>query len=101
MATESEPSAPKVGVAAGNRGKGRKKGVPNKTTKACKEALQLAFDGIGGVPALCTWAAENRTDFYKLWTKLVPQEVKTELTGELKNSTPVINLTVTRADAES
>lgn len=101
MATETEPSARKVGGSAGNRGKGRKKGIPNKTTKACKEALQLAFDGIGGVDALAAWAKDNRTDFYKLWTKLVPQEVKTELSGELKNSTPVINLTVTRADGES
>jgi hypothetical protein len=50
---------------------------------------------------LCEWAKENRTEFYKLWTKLVPQEVKTELSGELKNSTPVINLIVTRADGES
>lgn len=47
------------------------------------------------------WALANQTEFYKLWTKLVPQEVKTELSGEVKNSAPVINLTVTRADGES
>lgn len=44
---------------------------------------------------------ENQTEFYRLWTKLVPQEIKTELSGEVKNATPVINLTVTRADGES
>lgn len=33
-------------------GMGRKKGSLNKTTVACKEALQLAFQGIGGVSAL-------------------------------------------------
>lgn len=35
-----------------NAGKGRAKGSKNKTTVAVKQALMLAFDGIGGVPAL-------------------------------------------------
>jgi hypothetical protein len=52
MAVTTSTESRKVGKAAGNRGKGRKKGVPNKTTVACKEALQLAFQGIGGVSAL-------------------------------------------------
>ena len=43
-------------VAAGNRGKGRKAGQVNKTTKAVKEALQEAFDGLGGVASLTVWA---------------------------------------------
>ena len=63
----------KVGQsAAGNRGKGRIKGVPNKTTKAVKDALQEAFDGLGGVDALIVWAKTEQTEFYKLWTKLLP-----------------------------
>lgn len=59
MEATTSTESRKVGKAAGNRGKGRKKGVPNKTTVACKEALQLAFQGIGGVPALQTWAKLN------------------------------------------
>ena len=59
-----------------NAGKGRKKGVPNKSTAAAKEALALAFDGVGGVPALTKWARDNQTEFYKLWVKLLPTEVK-------------------------
>lgn len=60
-----------------NAGKGRPKGTPNKTTAAVKEALTLAFKGLGGVPALVKWAktAENRGEFYKLWAKMLPQEV--------------------------
>lgn len=66
----------KVGPsAAGNRGKGRKKGVPNKTTASVKAALVEAFDKRGGVPALVKWASANETEFYKLWGRLVPHEV--------------------------
>ena len=52
----------------------------NKVTRSAKEALALAFDGIGGVAELEKWAKrpENRADFYKLWSKLVP----TEITGK-------------------
>lgn len=61
-----------------NAGKGRKKGVPNKSTAAVKEALALAFEGIGGVPTLIAWAKvpANQGEFYKLWAKLLPTEVK-------------------------
>lgn len=62
-------------IGAGNRGRGRPKGAPNKTTHAAKEALALAFEGVGGVPALKKWAKDNQTEFYKLWSKLLPHEV--------------------------
>lgn len=58
-----------------NAGKGRKKGVPNKTTASVKEALVLANEGLGGVPALIEWAKENRTEFYKLWGRMLPLDV--------------------------
>jgi hypothetical protein len=53
---------------------GRKKGTPNKSTALVKEALELAFDGIGGVPALIAWAKREPTEFYKLFSKLLPQQ---------------------------
>lgn len=37
--------------------------------------MGLAFDGIGGVEALKTWAKANQTDFYKLYGRLIPQEI--------------------------
>lgn len=58
---------------------GRQKGSPNKTTVAVKQALQLAFDGVGGVPALTEWARENPGKFFEIWSKMLPQEVKAEL----------------------
>jgi hypothetical protein len=68
-----------------NAGKGRPKGALNKTTKSAKEALALAFAGIGGVPKLIEWAKDNRDEFYKLWVRLVP----TEVTGENGGAIPV------------
>jgi len=59
---------------------GRPKGASNKSTKAVKGALQEAFDGLGGVPSLIDWAKSEPTEFYKLWTKLLPAEVKAEVT---------------------
>lgn len=64
----------------GRAGLGRPKGSTNKSTKAVKEALQEAFEGLGGVPSLITWAQSEPTEFYKLWTKLLPSEVKAEVT---------------------
>lgn len=55
-------------------------GTPNKTTVAAKQAFQMAFDGIGGVDALKTWAAENPTDFFKLFSKLIPVDTNVTLT---------------------
>lgn len=54
---------------------GRKKGVPNKTTVAVKDALNTAFTGVGGADGLVTWAQANPTEFYKLWVKMLPTEI--------------------------
>lgn len=53
-------------------GSGRKKGVPNKTTTAAREAFNLAFAGLGGVKRLQAWAEANETEFYKLYARLIP-----------------------------
>lgn len=57
-------------------GPGRPKGSPNKITASIKQALTDAFDNLGGVPSLVKWGKENQTEFYKLWSKLVPQDVQ-------------------------
>lgn len=74
-------------MAKGKKTGGRTKGVPNKTTTAAKEAFALAFDGIGGVPALIEWAEENRSDFFKLYARLIP----VELSGEVKARITVVD----------
>lgn len=54
---------------------GRKKGTPNKATAAVKEALARAYKSIGDDKAFAAWASQNQTEFYKLWIKMLPQEV--------------------------
>ena len=58
---------------------GRKKGVPNKISGTVKEGLALCFEGIGGQESLQNWARRNRTEFYKLWSKMLPTEIQTYL----------------------
>jgi hypothetical protein len=75
MVADSKLVAPAAKRRPPNAGKGRVKGSKNKTTVAVKEALTAAFEGIGGVKRLQTWAEENTTEFYKLWGRLIPTEV--------------------------
>ena len=62
---------------------GRKKGTPNKNTVAVRQALEEAFDGLGGVKALTDWAETNQTEFYKLFAKLLPVQVEASVDGKL------------------
>lgn len=81
-------------------GKGRPVGAVNKSTRAVKEALQEAFEGLGGVPSLIAWAKEEPTEFYKLWTKLLPAEVKAEVTQVGDSPVGKIQIEVISANPE-
>lgn len=63
-------------MAKGKKTGGRLPGSVNKTTAKAKDALEAAFDGLGGVPFLLTWAKENPTEFFKIWAKLVPRDIE-------------------------
>lgn len=49
--------------------------------KQVVNAFQDAFELIGGTPRLAIWADENPTEFYRLYSKLMPKESTTETTG--------------------
>ena len=57
---------------------GRLPGYPNKTTVSVKAALEAAFQGLGGVPALIAWGQQEPAEFYRLWGKLLPRNVTIE-----------------------
>jgi hypothetical protein len=60
-------------------------GVGSRIPNNAKEALQLAFEGIGGVKALTIWAKANSGDFYtKLWARLIPRDVQLGTDGSLE-----------------
>lgn len=58
----------------GEKTGGRQKGTPNKLTKSAREAFQHAFEGMGGYDSLTAWAQANKTEFYKLYARLIPVE---------------------------
>lgn len=51
---------------------GRKNGTPNVLSRNAKEAFESAFQAVGGADGLAEWAKKNRTDFYRLYGRLIP-----------------------------
>lgn len=69
-------SARKVGGSAGNRGNGRKKGVPNKVTGALKDMILQALANVGGVDYLQKQSKDNPNAFLALIGRVLPLQVK-------------------------
>lgn len=62
-------------MAAGNAGKGRVKGTPNKLTKTVKEMILAALDKAGGTDYLAVQADENPAAFMALVGKVLPLQI--------------------------
>jgi len=62
------------GSKPGERRGGRKKGTANKLTKSARDAFAHAFEGMGGAEELTEWAKVNKSEFYKLYARLIPVE---------------------------
>lgn len=98
MSEAGQSSAPrKVRMPAGNRGKGRKKGVPNKNTTALKDAIMNAFREVGGESYLSKVAREDYKTFCTLLGKVLPLQV----TGEGGGALQVQILRFTDADSHA
>lgn len=65
-----------------NAGKGRVKGVPNKITATMKEMLAEALEKVGGPEYLARMAEEQPAAFLSLLGRLVPSEVRAELSAK-------------------
>ncbi|MEZ4601344.1 MAG: hypothetical protein R2940_16270 [Syntrophotaleaceae bacterium] len=61
-------------MARGHKTGGRQKGTPNRMTASVKEALEEAFERLGGVEVLAKWAEENPGEFFRLWVKILPRD---------------------------
>lgn len=68
-------------MARGRKTGGRQKGAKNKRplaiTYAVKEALVESFARLGGIDALVEWGKANQGDYYKIWARMLPTEIKT------------------------
>ncbi len=58
---------------------GRKKGTPNNITNLVKHSIIDAFRALGGLDGFVQWGKENRTEFYKIYAKLLPAEMKKDM----------------------
>ena len=56
---------------------------PDIKRKRVINAFQDAFQLIGGTPRLALWADENPTEFYRIYSKLMPKENHNQTDGEL------------------
>lgn len=65
----------------GNRGRGRPKGAPNKSTAAIKDMLLASLDQAGGQQYFLRQAEENPNAYMALIGKIIPAEVKNQITG--------------------
>lgn len=63
-----------------------------------RENIAAVFTRLGGTAKMAEWAQENQTDFYKLYARLVPTDVK--LSGDAENPIAIIQRTIVRADAK-
>ena len=64
-----------------NKGRGRPKGSPNKSTAAIKEMLLASLDHVGGQAYFQQQAIENPNAYMSLIGKIIPAEVKNQITG--------------------
>jgi len=72
------------------RGKGnagRPTGAKNKIGAQCKANVIEVFDKIGGIEGMVQWAQENRTEFYKLYARLIPTDITVTTRDDVRDLT--------------
>jgi hypothetical protein len=62
---------------------GRQLGSKNKFGSTAKENFMAVFVRLGGTAAMAKWAADNNSEFYKLYARLIPTEVDAAISGGL------------------
>jgi hypothetical protein len=66
----------------GGAGPGRPKGVPNKTTRAAKDAIADAAEALGGAERLTSWAKEDPANERVFWGSIYPKLLPLQVTGD-------------------
>jgi hypothetical protein len=81
-------------------GSGRKPGSPNKVSTTVKQNVIDVFDKIGGIDAMASWATDNRSEYYRIYSRLAP--VSQELSGPDGSELPLgIGITFVKPDDSS
>ena len=87
-----DEKTPKIGKAAGNRGKGRKKGSLNKTTAIAKDAIATAAERLGGVDRLVEWAKEDADNEKAFWVSIYPKLLPLQVNANHGVTDPMMDL---------
>jgi len=61
-----------------------RKGSPNKLGALAKDNIAAVFNRLGGTLAMAEWAEANKTEFYRLYGRLIPTQVTGEEGGPVK-----------------
>ena len=61
---------------------GRKKGAKNKIGLKVKDSIQAVYENLGGDVGFSDWATAEKTEFYKIYARLIPTDV--EHSGDIK-----------------
>lgn len=61
---------------------GKPKGAVNKITKAAKDAIAEAAEGLGGTQRLIEWAKEDPLNERAFWSSIYPKLLPLQLSGE-------------------
>ncbi len=69
-------------MARGKKTGGRKKGTPNRTTQAAKDAIAQAAQELGGSDRLVAWAKEDPANERVFWGTIYPKLLPVQLSGE-------------------
>lgn len=89
-------------MTVGKKTGGRKKGVPNKTTQAAKDAISMAADRIGGVDRLVDWVKEDPQNERAFWVSVYPKLLPLQVNADLRATiTKVENVIVDPANTDS
>ena len=65
-----------------NKGRGRPKGSPNRTTASAKEAIAQAAAKLGGADRLVAWAQEEPANERAFWSTIYPKLLPLQVSGE-------------------
>jgi hypothetical protein len=85
-------------MAKGQKTGGRSKGTPNKITHDVRQNILDVADKLGGTARLLQWAkadpGNERIFWSQIYVRVLPKEIKAEVSGLSTSAVPVINLTL-------
>ena len=94
-----KPTAAGLANLKANAGKGRVKGVPNKTTTLAKTAIAEAFDKLGGTDALVAWAKRSDDHLKVFYGTIYPKLLPLQVTGNDGGPVEIYNASAATFDA--